>query len=345
MADMNGNESKAVNGKGEAQTKRVSPFADTLFLWLTGACSFVLVLLIGAICIMLLLKSAQVFSEFGASFITSQDWNAATDEFGAASALFGTLVTSFIAMIIAVPLSLVIGIFLVELAHPVISRIMGTAIELLAAIPSIVFGMWGLFVFLPIMKEYIQPILNIYVQGPIDWFCVNVLFFWMEEPYMLKIFEGPNTGLNFLSAGLILAVMVLPFISSVIRDVMTMVPKVVKESAHGVGATSWEVTRSVTFKYGLSGIIGGTLLGLGRALGETMAVTYVVGGVHSITSKLYEPGNTIASALANEFNEAAGLQMSALYGLGLILFVITVIVQLIFHYWLKRVRSKTGVGL
>ncbi|MHB9029421.1 MAG: phosphate ABC transporter permease subunit PstC [Candidatus Latescibacterota bacterium] len=264
---------------------------------------------------------------FGFGFISSSVWDPVAGEFGAASSIYGTLVSTLIAMVLAVPLSLVIALFLVELAHPALSRFVGYAIELLAAIPSIIYGMWGLFVFAPFMERYIQV--------PLE----------KHFGYM-PFFEGPPMGIGMLTAGFILAVMILPFISAVMRDVFRMVPAVVKEASYGMGSTTWEVTRKVTVRYGIQGLIGATFLGLGRAIGETMAVTFVIGNVHNISASLLAPGNSIASTLANEFAEASDpLYMSSLIELGLILFVITLIIQIIAQFWLKRIRKSMGGGL
>ena len=238
-----------------------------------------------AIGLELIRASWPAIRQFGWRFFFSNEWNPVLQDFGAASSIFGTLVSTLIAMAIAVPLSLAIALFLVELAPPRVSRIVGTLIELLAAIPSIIYGMWGLFVFAPFMAHYVQPLL-----GGRWGFC--------------PLFQGPPMGIGMLTAGIILAFMVLPFISAIARDVFQLVPPVVKESAFGMGATTWEVTYKVTIPYGLVGIIGAGFMGLGRALGETMAVTFVIGNAHRISASLFAPGNTIASTLANEFSEA-----------------------------------------
>ena len=225
-------------------------------------------------------------------------------------------------MVIAVPLSLVIALFLVELAPPRVSRLVGGGIELLAAIPSIIYGMWGLFVFAPFMADHVQP------------FLTKTLGF-------LPLFQGPPMGIGMLSAGIILAFMVLPFITAVMRDVFAMVPPVLKESAYGLGATTWEVTHKVTVRYGLRGLLGAVFLGLGRAIGETMAVTFVIGNDHRISASLFAAGNSIASTLANEFAEASEpLYLSALIELGLILLVITFLVQVVTQVMLSRVKGQ-----
>lgn len=280
-----------------------------------------------AIGVDLVSSSLPAIKQFGLGFLVSDDWNPVTQSFGAASSIFGTLVSTLIAMAIAVPLSLAIALFLVELAPPKISRTVGTMIELLAAIPSIIYGMWGLFVFAPFMAHYVQPLLG------------GALGF-------LPLFQGPPMGIGILTAGIILAFMVLPFISAIARDVFQLVPNVVKESAFGLGATTWEVTYKVTLPYGLVGIIGAVFLGLGRALGETMAVTFVIGNAHRISASLFAPGNTIASTLANEFSEATEpLYVSSLVALGLVLYLITYLVQVVSQKLLRRMYRAWSVGL
>lgn len=272
-------------------------------------------------------NSSLSLSKFGFGFLTSQQWNPAKGEFGAASAIYGTLVSTAIALLIAVPLSVVIALFLVELAPPRISKIVGQGIELLAAIPSIIYGMWGLFVLAPVMSKHVQPAVGKVAGG-------------------LPLFEGPPLGIGMLTAGIIIALMILPFITAVMRDVFRMVPGVVKESAYGMGATTWEVTRQVTIPYGIHGLAGAVFLGLGRAIGETMAVTFVIGNKHHISASLFAPGNSIASTLANEFTEAAEpLYRSALVELGLVLFGITFLLQIAAHLWLRRLKKKMAVSL
>jgi phosphate transport system permease protein len=286
--------------------------------------STVLVVMVG-IFLELLWSSRLSLHRFGIGFLLSQDWNPVTERFGALSSLFGTVVSTVLALSMAIPLSLVITLFLVELAPPVLSRFVGGAIELLGAIPSIIFGMWGLFVFAPLMADHVQPFLNNYLG-------------------FLPFFKGSGNGLGMLSAGIILALMILPFVCSVTRDVFQMVPAVVKESAYGMGATTWEVTRKVTLRYGMRGVIGAGFLGLGRALGETMAVTFVIGNAHRISWSLFDAGNTIASTLANEFTEASEpLYLSALIHLGLVLFFLSLVVQVLAQLWLWRVYKRTGL--
>jgi phosphate transport system permease protein len=313
-------------------TARVKPArSDVYFRWLTAGCALVLPLIMVAIGLALLYYSVPALRKFGVGFFLSQEWNPVTQEFGALSSIYGTLMSTLLAMLLAVPLSLAIAIFLVELAPPNISRTVGTMIELLAAIPSIIYGMWGMFVFSPIMASTIQPWLATYVG-------------WI--PGFGSLFQGPPMGLGMLTAGIILGFMVLPFTCAITRDVFQMVPPVVKESAYGMGATTWEVTYKVTIPYGLVGIIGAFFLGLGRALGETMAVTFVIGNAHKINLGLFYPGNSIASCMANEFAEATELiYISSLICLGLVLFVITYLVQVVSQMMLRRMYRAWSVGL
>lgn len=300
---------------------------DSLFHGTSAFFAFLIIAVMAGILVQLTGNSLPAIRHFGFGFITSVSWDPVAGEFGAASSIYGTLVSTLIAMVIAVPFSLVIALFLVELAHPVLSRFAGYAIELLAAIPSIIYGMWGLFVFAPVMERY--------VQAPLE-----------KHLGFLPLFSGPPMGIGMLTAGVILALMVLPFISAVMRDIFRMVPAVVKEASYGMGSTTWEVTRNVTVRYGIQGLIGAAFLGLGRAIGETMAVTFVIGNSHGISPSLLAPGNSIASTLANEFAEASDpIYMSALIELGLILFVITLVIQIIAHFWIKRIRRSMGDGL
>jgi phosphate transport system permease protein len=305
----------------------VSPAqADLGFRWLTIALAGLVPLLMGAILVELVRHSYPALHQFGWGFLLSQSWNPVTREFGAASSIFGTLVSTGIAMLLAVPLSLAIALFLVELAPAGLSRVVGSLIELLAAIPSIIFGMWGLFVFAPFMSDYVQPLLG------------GALGF-------LPLFQGPPMGIGMLTAGIILALMILPYMTAIIRDVFQLVPPLMKESAYGLGATVWEVAYKVTVPYGMVGIMGAAFLGLARALGETMAVTFVIGNDHRITASLFAAGNSIASTLANEFTEASDpLYLSALVELALVLFVITMLVQIFSQIMLKRLYRAKGGG-
>ena len=301
---------------------------DAAFRLATQFFAFLVLVLLAGIILTLVAGSWQSITKFGAGFLVSSEWNPVTEEFGALVPIVGTLVTSAIALLIGVPVSFGIALFLTELSPVWLRRPIGTAIELLAAIPSIIYGMWGLFVFAPLFADHVQPLL-IEVLGPI--------------PLIGVLFEGPPMGIGVLTAGIILAVMVIPFISAVMRDVFAIVPAVLKESAYGVGATTWEVVWNVVLPYTKVGVIGGIMLGLGRALGETMAVTFVIGNAHRLSSSLLAPGNSIASALANEFTEAVGdLYFSALIELGLILFFITFIVLSLSKLLLLRLARREG---
>lgn len=306
----------------------MAPWAfDGIFKGIAVICACLVPLLIAGIFAGLLYYSLPAMKKFGLGFLISQEWNPVTKEFGAASSIFGTMVSTLIAMLVAVPLSLAIALFLVELAPPLLGRVVGTLIELLAAIPSIIYGMWGLFVFAPFVADRVQPLLG------------KTLGF-------LPLFQGPPMGIGMLTAGIILGFMILPFITAIARDVLTLVPKTLRESAFGMGATTWEVMRQVMIPYGLVGIIGALFLGLGRALGETMAVTFVIGNSHRISASLFAAGNSIASTLANEFAEATEIiYISALVELGLVLFLITYLVQVLAQYLLRRLYRAWSVGL
>jgi len=298
---------------------------DRIFRLIATICAMMAFVIIIGIFLSLIHGSELSLRKFGVRFLISQAWNPVTGEFGALSSIYGTLMSTLIAMVIAVPMSLVIALFLVEFAPPFLSKAVGYSIELLAAIPSIIFGMWGLFVFAPYMSDHIQP-------------------FFRDHFGFLPLFQGPPMGIGMLTAGIILALMILPFISTVMRDVFLMVPPVVKEAGHGMGATTWEVTKDVVVKYGIEGLVGASFLGLGRALGETMAVTFVIGNNHSISASLFAPGNSIASTLANEFTEASEpLYLNALVELGLILFIITFMIQAAAQIWLKRLNRDVGI--
>lgn len=284
---------------------------DAAFKNLTRFFAFAVFCLLAAILVSLAYNSQASMREFGLGFLFNAEWDPVNDEYGALIPIYGTLVTSAIALIIAVPVSYGIALFLTELSPKWLRRPLGTAIEMLAAIPSIIYGMWGLFVFVPIFQRTIQP------------FLIDTLG---QVPLLGLLFQGPPLGIGVFTAGIILAIMIIPFITAVMRDVFELVPPILKESAYGLGATTWEVSRRVVLPYTRAGVIGGIMLGLGRALGETMAVTFVIGNAYRLSPSLFAPGNSIASALANEFNEASGLQISALIELGLILFLITTIV-------------------
>ena len=301
---------------------------DALFRVLTRAGALTVLGLLGGVIIALLIGAAPALSTFGFSFVTTEVWNPVTDEFGGIAPIYGTIVTSIIAMLIAVPIGLLIALFLTELCPPALRRPIGTTIELLAGIPSIIYGIWGLFVFAPFLQQYVQPLL-------IDLFG-NI-------PILSSLFAGPPYGIGILTASLILAIMVLPFITAISRDVFDAVPPVLKEAAYGLGCTTWEVFRNVVLPYTRVGVIGGVMLGLGRALGETMAVTFVIGNAHRISASILAPGTTISATIANEFTEAVGdLYTSALIALGLILFVITFFVLAAARYMLLRIERRIG---
>ena len=309
--------------------KPKTDLADAAFFNLTRAAAVLTLLMMGGIIVSLFYGSWPSIKEFGLSFLWTSDWNPPMEKFGALIPIYGTLVTSLIALLIAVPVSFGIALFLTELSPIWLRRPLGTAIELLAAIPSIVYGMWGLLFFAPLFSKYVQPFLS----GTLG----NV-------PVIGNLFQGAPLGIGILSAGIILAVMVIPFIASVMRDVFEVTPPMLKESAYGLGATTYEVVWSVVLPYTKAGVIGGIMLGLGRALGETMAVTFVIGNTNFLNSvSLFAPGNSIASALANEFAEAdAGLHTSALIELGLILFLITFLVLAASKFLLLRLARQEG---
>jgi phosphate transport system permease protein len=308
--------------------QRLTParWKDILFEWITRFFAFLVFSLLAAILVSLAVGSQLTLEKYGFGFIWSSDWNPVTEEFGALVPIYGTLVTSLIAMLIGVPVSFGIALFLTELSPNWLKRPLGTAIELLAAIPSIIYGMWGLFVFVPLFQTYVQPLLISWLGG---------------LPLVGALFAGPPIGIGMLTAGIILSIMVIPFIAAVMRDVFELVPPMLKESAYGLGATTWEVVWRVVLPYTKAGVIGGIMLGLGRALGETMAVTFVIGNAHRLAASLMAPGNSIASALANEFTEAVGdLYFSALIELGLILFLITTIVLALSKLLLRLARGE-----
>src|ERR1700720_2516214 len=302
--------------------------ADIVFRALTRAAAIGVLIILGGVIISLIDGAVPGLRAFGLNFLVEERWNPVTEKFGALAPIYGTLVTSFIAMLIAVPVGLLIAVFLTELCPLWLRRPIGIAIELLAGIPSIIYGIWGLFVFAPFLQQTLQPFL-IATLG-------NV-------PILSSLFEGPPYGIGVLTSGLILAIMVLPFITSISRDVFEAVPPVLKEAAYGIGCTTWEVGRNIVLPYARVGVIGGVMLGLGRALGETMAVTFVIGNAHRVSASLLAPATTISATIANEFTEALGdLYTSSLIALGLILFVITFIVLAAARYMLMRIERRVG---
>jgi phosphate transport system permease protein len=285
-------------------------------------------IILGGIIVSLVHGSWPALRTFGVGFLFEESWNPVTEKFGAIAPIYGTIVTSIIAMLIAVPVGLFIALFLTELCPMWLRRPIGIAIELLAGIPSIIYGIWGLFVFAPFLQQTVQP------------FLIDVFGY---VPVLSALFAGPPYGIGILTAGLILAIMVLPFITSISRDVFTAVPPVLKEAAYGLGATIWEVLWKVVLPYARSGVVGGVMLALGRALGETMAVTFVIGNAHRIATSLLAPGTTISAAIANEFTEAIGdLYAPALIELGLILFFVTASVLAVAQYMLYQLERRAG---
>ncbi len=298
--------------KAMISAMRKQRIQDFVFHKLTMVFALSVLLVLVGIIISLMIGAWPAFHEFGLSFVTSIEWDPVNDKYGALIAIVGTLATSFIALLIAFPISFGIALFLTEICPAWLKRPLGMAVELLAGVPSIIYGMWGLFVFAPLFADYIQPLLA-QTLG--------------QVPVIGELFKGPMMGIGILTAGIILAIMIIPFIASVMRDVFEVVPPVLKESAYALGCTKWEVVRKVVLPYTRIGVVGGVMLGLGRALGETMAITFVIGNAHKLSWSLFAPGNSIASTLANEFAEAASvLHVSSLFALGLILFVITFIV-------------------
>lgn len=310
------------------QQMRRQLLIDQSFRMVTRIFAFLVLAMLVGILISLVIGAMPSIKAFGLGFLTSSEWDPVADHFGAAVPIFGTLVTSIIALMIGVPISFGIALFLTELCPPWLKRPLGIAVELLAGIPSIIYGMWGLFVFAPIFSEHVQPWL-IDNLGPL--------------PMIGWIFQGAPMGIGIFTAGLILAIMVIPFIASVMRDVFEIVPTLLKESAYGLGSTTWEVVRYVVLPYTKTGVVGGIMLGLGRALGETMAVTFVIGNSSRFAPGLFQPGNSIASSLANEFAEANGeLYLSSLIELGLILFFITFVVLACSKLLLLRLKGQEG---
>ncbi len=298
-----------------------------MFKNVTRSFAFLVFILLAGIMASLIWGSRESISAHGIAFLWTNEWDPVNNHYGALVPIVGTVLTSAIALCIAVPISFGIAMFLTELSPTWLRRPLGTAIEMLAAIPSIIYGMWGLFVFVPLFQRYIQP---------------NVISFFEGVPVLGSIFAGPPFGIGVFTAGLILSIMIMPFITAVMRDVFELVPPMLKESAYGLGSTTWEVMWKVVLPFTKNGVIGGVMLGLGRALGETMAVTFVIGNAFNLPSSIFAPSNSIASALANEFNEAGGMQKAALLELGLILFLITTLVLAVSKVLLARLARNEG---
>ncbi len=327
--DLKAERARASDNPPPAKRPRTGAATDRLFgMAAKGAALLTLAMLIG-ILLSLIVGAWPAISKYGLGFLTSSVWDPVKDEYGGLVMIYGTLATSLIALIIAVPVSFGIALFLTELSPSWLKRPLGTAIELLAAVPSIVYGMWGLLVF--------GPILSAYVQQPLQKLLAGV-------PVLSGLVSGPPVGIGILSAGIILAIMIIPFIASVMRDVFEVTPPLLKESAYGLGSTTWEVVSKVVLPYTKAGVVGGIMLGLGRALGETMAVTFVIGNTNQLNSlSVFEAANSITSALANEFAEAgAGLHQAALMYLGLVLFFITFVVLSLSKLLLQRMKKSEG---
>jgi len=309
--------------------RRSSKNADLIFEWAARLAAVSTLLLLAAIILSLVIGAWPAISKYGLSFLWTSEWDPVQDKYGGLVMIYGTLMTSFIALLIAVPVSFGIALFLTELSPRWLRRPLGIAIELLAAIPSIVYGMWGLLVF--------GPVLATYVQAPLQQAFGDV-------PYLGTLFSGPPVGIGILSAGIILAIMIIPFIASVMRDVFEVTPPMLKESAYALGATTWEVVSKIVLPYTRAGVVGGIMLGLGRALGETMAVTFVIGNFNQLDSlSMFQAANSITSALANEFAEASpGLHQASLIYLGLVLFFITFVVLMLSKVLLSQLQKGEG---
>ncbi|HOF29546.1 MAG TPA: phosphate ABC transporter permease subunit PstC [Burkholderiaceae bacterium] len=312
-----------------ARSPRTGPFVDRLFGWAAKGAALLTLSLLVAILGSLFVGAWPAIAKYGLGFLTSTTWDPVTEEFGGLVMIYGTLATSIIALLIAVPVSFGIALFLTELSPAWLKRPLGTAIELLAAVPSIVYGMWGLLVFGPILATFVQKPLQALFGG---------------VPVLGALVSGPPVGIGILSAGIILAIMIIPFIAAVMRDVFEVTPPLLKESAYGLGATTWEVVSTIVLPYTKAGVIGGIMLGLGRALGETMAVTFVIGNMNQLDSlSLFQAANSITSALANEFAEAGeGLHQASLIYLGLVLFFITFVVLSLSKVLLAQLRKGEG---
>ena len=314
--------------QSDEQRARRDGFADRLFRRVVACAGVFVLVTLASVALTTLWGGREAFATFGFKFLVSSEWDTVGKQFGALAPVYGTLVTAAIALIIAVPVSFGIALYLTEIAPTWLRTPVASAIELLAGIPSIIYGMWGLFVFVPIMGRYVIPWLNDHVG---------------EWPVVGPLFTGPPLGLGMLTAGIVLAIMVIPFISSVMREVFLTVPTRLKESAHALGSTTWEVAWDIVLPYTRTAVIGGIFLGLGRALGETMAVTFVLGNVHRLSLSLLEPGNSIAATIANEFAEAdSEIFRSSLIALAFLLFVVTFIVLAIAKLMLRQMEKKEG---
>ncbi len=320
------NEARALRER--AATVRRFALADLVFRGVAKGSAILVLLILSGVAVSLVIGAWPALSKFGPAFLGTESWNPVTENFGALAPIYGTVVTSAIAILIAVPIGIGIAIFLTELCPRPLRRPIAIAVELLAGIPSIIYGIWGLFVFAPFLQRSMQP------------FIISAFH---NVPALNALFAGPPYGIGMLTSALILAIMVLPFITSITKDVFDTVPAVLKESAYGVGCTTWEVMRRIVIPYTRVGIMGGVMLGLGRALGETMAVTFVIGNAHRVAASLFAPGTTISATIANEFTEADGeIYTSSLVALGLILFVMTFIILAAARYMLLRIERRAG---
>lgn len=321
--------SRAMTKPPPRKKARSGPIADRIFGWVAKGAAILTLMLLLAILTTLTISAWPAIDKYGFSFLTSTVWDPVKDEYGGLVMIYGTVATSLIALLIAVPVSFGIALFLTELSPAWLKRPLGTAIELLAAVPSIVYGMWGLLVFGPVLATYVQQPLQAAFTG---------------VPYLGAFVSGPPVGIGILSAGIILAIMIIPFIAAVMRDVFEVTPPLLKESAYGLGATTWEVVTKVVLPYTKTGVIGGIMLGLGRAIGETMAVTFVIGNFNQLDSlSLFQAANSITSALANEFAEAGeGLHQASLMYLGLVLFFITFVILSLSKLLLSQLRKNEG---
>jgi len=320
------NEARALRER--AATVRRFALADLVFRSVAKGSAILVLLILSGVAVSLVIGAWPALSKFGPAFLGTESWNPVTENFGALAPIYGTVVTSAIAILIAVPIGIGIAIFLTELCPRPLRRPIAIAVELLAGIPSIIYGIWGLFVFAPFLQRSMQP------------FIISAFH---NVPVLNALFAGPPYGIGMLTSALILAIMVLPFITSITKDVFDTVPAVLKESAYGVGCTTWEVMRRIVIPYTRVGIMGGVMLGLGRALGETMAVTFVIGNAHRVAASLFAPGTTISATIANEFTEADGeIYTSSLIALGLILFVMTFIILAAARYMLLRIERRAG---
>jgi len=311
-----------------AATVRRFALTDLIFRSVAKGSAILVLLILSGVAISLVIGAWPALSRFGVAFLGTESWNPVTENFGALAPIYGTVVTSAIAILIAVPIGIGIAIFLTELCPRPLRRPIAIAVELLAGIPSIIYGIWGLFVFAPFLQRTVQP------------FMISAF---RDVPVLNSLFAGPPYGIGMLTSALILAIMVLPFITSITKDVFDTVPPVLKESAYGIGCTTWEVMRRIVIPYTRVGIMGGVMLGLGRALGETMAVTFVIGNAHRVAASLFAPGTTISATIANEFTEADGeIYTSSLIALGLILFVMTFLILAAARYMLLRIERRAG---